>query len=153
MKNLFKYGPLLFITVLMSSCLKANLEVLPVFSDAEITNFRLEYRWVEGEEAYGKLHVVQLPTKNTIDSETNTIISVITLPAASASFPESERSKVSLQNVVGYADLSTAASMHPIGDAPVLGKPGDFSKDNLQYEVVAADGQTKKVWKLTLSGL
>lgn len=39
------------------------------------------------------------------------------------------------------ASISTAAKIIPIGDAPVLGKWGDFSKER-KYKVVAADGKT-----------
>ena len=44
--------------------------------------------------------------------------------------------------------ISTAAIIKPIGDAPKLGVPGDWTKDN-QYEVTAADG-TKKTWTIVV---
>ena len=31
-------------------------------------------------------------------------------------------------------------------------KIGDFSKSDMQYEVIAADGNTTKTWKLVIDG-
>lgn len=42
--------------------------------------------------------------------------------------------------------ISTAARIFPIEGSPVLGTPGDWSKEN-KYEVMAVDG-TKKIWTI-----
>lgn len=65
-------------------------------------------------------------------------------------FTSEIRDKVTLSNLNAYCTISTAATITPIGDTPVLGKIGDFSKSDMQYEVVAADGKTKKPGNLLL---
>ena len=47
------------------------------------------------------------------------------------------------KSAVVILTISTAATAKPVGDAPVLGTPGDWTKDN-QYDIVAADGTTKR---------
>lgn len=147
MKKIFKYLPILFLSLLFTSCLESGLDELPAFSDADITRFRFEHRWLDETNTFAKMQVVQLATDLTIDEGANTINCIVTVPAASANFPEAIRNQVAITNVVGYADISPAAVMEPIGDSPVLGVPGDFGSAN-QYEVKAADGETVKVWTI-----
>lgn len=151
MKKIIKYIPVLLLSLLFTSCLKSGLDGLPAYSDAEITNFRFEYRWMDTTSEFHQLQVVQMNVAKTIDADNHTISCQITVPAASAGFPEEIRNQVSLSNLVGYADISLAATIKPMGDSPTLGDLADFSKGNLQYEVTAADG-TKKVWTLNITG-
>ncbi len=134
----------------MTSCLKSDLEELPAFSDAEITNFRFEYRWIDDSQDYNRLQVVQLDTETNIDSENQKVTCTISVPDSSGDFPEIIRTQVSLSDIVGYADISTAATLAPSNGAPALGEVGDFSSNNLNYEVTAADG-TKVIWSLTIA--
>ena len=62
--------------------------------------------------------------------------------------PADERPNFTESKAVVAVTISTAATIKPIGDAPKLGVPGDWTKDN-QYEVTAADG-TKKVWTIVV---
>jgi len=152
MKKLLKYIPLIVLSVLFSSCLKSGLDDLPAFSDAEIDNFRFEYRWIKQVAGNDQLKVVQITTVKTIDSAAGTIACTLTVPAVSADFPAEVRDNVTLSNLVGYADISLAATMAPLDGAPALGEIADFSSaSSYQYEVTAADG-TKKIWTLTISG-
>lgn len=152
MKKILKYIPILLFSIFFSSCLEHGLEDLPTFEEAKITNMRFEYRWINEASEYSKLELKQLNTNVEIDTIANTVNCTITVPAVKDNFTESVRSNVSLVNIVGYADISTAAVMKPIGDAPILGTVGDFSKSDIQYEVKAADG-TIKIWSLSVSEL
>lgn len=136
---------------MLPSCLSSGLEELPVYTDAEITNFKFEYRWAEKEGKSERLRVKPLNAKVNIDKEKAVITCQITVPAVDAQgFTEEVRSKVALNNIVGFCTISTAATIHPVGSAPHLGKPGDFSQNTMNYEVIAADNKTRKTWKLNI---
>ncbi len=145
MKNIIKFIPVILLSIICTSCLKSGLDDLPAFEEAEITRFRFEYRWFDEGET--QLKVVQIDTESSIDGAT--VDCILTVPDADGDFTTAIRNQVSLTNIVGYADISTAATMAPIGNSPTLGEPGDFSSGNLQYEVTAADG-TKKTWTLNI---
>lgn len=131
--------------ILFTSCLKSDLKDLPAFNDANIDRWDFEYRWDNG----GKFGLVRFSTA--ISSISNDTMYVrATVPNASASFPKSERDKVSLTNIIGMCNISTAATIAPISTAPKLGIPADFSS-SAAYEVTAADGKTKKKWVLSLT--
>lgn len=141
MKKTITYLTLMTIILCLGSCLKSNLEELPAFDEAEITNFRFEYRWMGTNEENEQLRVVQLNNEIQIDSENKRVSCNITVPSSSADFPDDVRAQVSLNNLVGYADISTAATLLPASGSPELGgKVADFSKGNIAYEVTAADG-------------
>lgn len=134
-----------------TSCLTAGLEDLPVYTDADVTNFRFEYRWSEKEGTSDRLRVKPLTVNLTINKEKQEVICNIIVPATdSQGFTDAIRSQVSLHNIVGFCTISTAATINPIGASPSLGKPADFSQNNMSYEVIAADRTTKKTWKLVI---
>jgi hypothetical protein len=54
---------------------------------------------------------------------------------------------LAINAIVGMCNVSMAANIKPVGDAPALGVPADFSKPAV-YEVTAADAVTKKDWVL-----
>lgn len=148
--NYLKYVLLLFTCLSFSSCLTSGLDELPAYEDADIKDFTFEYRWMVKEGSSEKLRVQKLNTEVTL-GENNTVTCQITVPAANDVFTQDIRNQVTLSNLNAYCTISTAATITPIGDTPVLGKIGDFSKSDMQYEVVAADGKTRKVWKLVIS--
>ncbi len=148
-KNLIFFS-ILFVSLIFTSCLKSGLDDIPTYSSAEITNFQFEYRWMEDVNGNNQLKVQPLTTTSVINATKDTISCAITVPAVSATFPVATRDKVVQSNIVGYANISNAASIKPLSGAPVLGAVGDFSATNMQYEVTAADG-TKKVWNLKIS--
>lgn len=149
----FKYLLLIFACTSFTSCLESGLDNLPVYTDADITAFTFEYRWMVKEGTSDKLRVQKMDTDVKIDKEKNTVTCDITVPTSGIKeFTDEVRSKVALTNLTGWCKMSVAAKMAPVGDAPVLGKIGDFSKKDMQYEVTAADGKTKKVWKLIITG-
>lgn len=132
-----------------SSCLESGLDELPAYSDADISSFKFEYRWYN-EANVGNLVVTQMKVATKIDKENQKISCEITVPNVSNTLPAEQREKLSLKNLVGYCDVSTAAIVSPVGDSPTLGKIGDFSGKNLQYKVTAADGSSK-VWTLEIT--
>ncbi|WP_303315424.1 hypothetical protein Q4Q34_15240 [Flavivirga abyssicola] len=149
MNKLIKYIPIIVLGLLLTSCLTSDLDELPTFENADIIDFRFEYRWIDNSSEFSKLKVQSLNRTITIDTISNTVNCTITVPASDDDFPDSVRADVTLSNIVGFADLTTAASMKPIGNAPVLGKVGDFSLSTIQYEVTAANN-TVKVWSLII---
>lgn len=150
MKSIVNYISILGLCLIFSSCLKSGLDDLPAYSDAEITNMKFEYRWIDDVNGNEQMQVVQMSVENTIDDDAGTIDSKITVPDASADFSDDIRQNVELSNLVGYADISLAAVITPLNGAPTFGGVADFSDTPVQYEVVAADG-TSKIWTLTIS--
>lgn len=158
-----KYSYIAFLLVLFSftSCLTGGMEDLPAFEENEITGIqRVEYRYVSddvsnasGQKIVKKVELTR--SKVDIDEEAGTVSIEITVPAATGSFPETERTKCSLKNTDGengicvMASLSTAARLSPVEGAPALGTPGDWSKPN-KYVVTAANGSTK-TWTIQVT--
>lgn len=150
MKKNIIYLQIVIFSFLFTSCLKSGLEDIPTYNDAEISNFQFEYRWMEIVNGNNQLKVQTLNTTSIVNATNDTISCAVTVPAVSANFPLVVRDLVTLSNIVGYANISNAATIKPLSGAPVLGSVGDFSSPNLQYEVKAADG-TKKVWTLKIT--
>lgn len=148
-----KFIFLLVFAPLFSSCIGWGLDELPVYDEAEITDFDLEYRYiVKNENGVERLAVKTLILDVQIDSEAKTIEATPELPDATNDFTEEERSKVTLTSITAYTKISPAAKIEPLDGAPVLGKPGDFSIDR-QYNVTAADGKHSNVWTITVNPL
>lgn len=131
--------------MLASSCLKRDLHELPAFKDANIDRFDFEYRWDDN----GTFRVVRFNTDTPVIDGKNLKVTA-TVPAASGSFTAAVRNNVTSSGIVAMCNISTAATIKPLNDAPQLGVPGDFSKAAM-YEVTAADGVTKNQWTLVLT--
>lgn len=149
MKKGISFILLNLLVLTMTSCLKMNLEELPVYESAEISNLRFEYRW--WDENIKQMRVVEMGVDNTINTEDNELTSIITVPTTTDVFTQEIRDKVTLANLVASLDISTAASVKPTNGSPILGIPEDFSKKEFTYLVTAADGITKKEWKIKIS--
>lgn len=156
MIKLMKSSFLLMLILVCSSCLKGSLEDLPAFEEADITDVKFDFRykdptdkWIDGEP------IVKIVTLNVEEKDINAtnamVTCTVTVPQASAPFTEDIRSSVSLTNIVGKFNLSTAAAIKPLDGAPALGTPGDFSAPR-KYEVIAANG-TKKIWTVHVTAL
>ncbi|MDO4782065.1 MAG: hypothetical protein Q4A09_02465 [Capnocytophaga felis] len=89
--------------------------------------------------------------KSDINKEARSITIELTVPAPNKSFPDEERAKVSLKNLAVVVGVSTAAKVYPIGDAPKLGVPGDWSKPN-KYRVEADNGNSSE-WTIQVTTL
>lgn len=154
MKKFFylKLSVLGLLCVVLTSCLKNDLPELPSYNEALITNVAFEYRFkdplaksIDGEPI---VKFVKLGVNKVIDKEKGTVEVTLTLPGVSGSFSKEIRDQASLSNIVCICDLSAAAIIRPVGDAPKLGVPGDFSSPR-EYEVLAADG-SKKQWTISI---
>lgn len=84
------------------------LEELPAFEDANITNFKFEHRWSVKEGGIDKLQVKEMTVERNINNDTHTVTLNITVPNAGNDFPETERAKVALNNIVGYCSISSS---------------------------------------------
>lgn len=148
MKKLVNIILLVFLMGTVSSCLKSGLDDLPTYNEAEITNLNFEYRW--WDEPHNQMAVKTLTIDKQILKEDNLITCKVTVPAASGSFTDAVRQEVSLSNLIGYMDLSTAARIKPLNGAPKLGSPGDFSAKEFKYLVTAGDG-TEREWTIRIT--
>ena len=138
----------------MTSCIDSGLQELPVYNEAEITAFNLEYRFVtKNANGVDMMAVVTLSNANLqINKEAATITLTATIPAPTTSFTPAERKKVSLEKIIAYGKLSPAAKIEPLEGAPVLGTPGNFTAER-KYKVTAADGKTSKIWTIKINPL
>ena len=135
----------------LSSCIDWGLEELPVYDEADMLDFDLEYRYTDkNDNGYERLAVITLPSSSTIDEDNNTVTVEASVPDPAGSFTQEERNKVSLKSIVGYAKISPAATIQPIDGAPQLGIPGDFSSV-VKYQVTAADEKTVKTWTINIT--
>lgn len=152
MEKIMRFISVMFLSVCMFSCLEAGLDELPVYTEADITDFRFEYRydnpdkiWPDGSNV---IEFVRLTTeKQVFDNEKMEISLTVRVPTAGGTFSEDEREKVFLSNLVGYCYISTAASVKPIEGSPKLGASGDYSFP-VRYMITAADGKTSKIWTI-----
>lgn len=152
MKQFVNIFIVISMTLLCSSCLTKNLEELETYTGNEITGVQgVYYRYYSTETipASGE-PVVRQVSLTVSDAQQNiengTLDFTVSLPT---NFPEAEKGNVSASELVVVVNISTAALIKPVGDAPTLGTPGDWSKSN-QYKVTAANGD-EKIWTLTMN--
>ena len=147
MKRFFNIVTALLLVVMATSCLDSNLESLDTYEGNDITGVSGVYHRYYGTDIIPgsgevKVHQVSLNYGAfKVNKEENSCTFECSLPS---NFPAAERPNFRMSNVVVILNISTAAVIKPIEGAPVLGKPGDWSKPN-KYEVMAANGE-KKIW-------
>lgn len=144
-----KYLIFLLYALFAVSCLESNLDDLPEFDEAEFLDLDMEFRF-EKKNANNVpvMQVVSIPCTINIDKDNGLISVVPSLPNATGDFTAEIRESVSLSKIIVYAQISRAAKVHPIDNAPKLGTFGNWTKEN-KYEVVAANGD-KKVWTIKI---
>ena len=126
MKTLYRYLALALLIVLNTSCLKSGLDELETYDQNDITNIRFEYRW--WDEAAQRLRVIEMGVTKTIDTKAKKIECSIKVPEVTSAFTAGVRNQVSLSTLSINVDVSTAARISPVGDAPAMGTfPADFS--------------------------
>ena len=146
MNKIKRYLPIIILGLFLGSCLKYGLDELPAFEDAEITKFSFEHRAWDYEK--NELKVVKITSSNSIDTINLTIDCLLKVTNSNIT-----KYGIDLDSLVGFAEISVASSIVPVGNAPILGIPGDFSQENIQYEVIGADDKTKKIWTINIEGL
>ncbi len=146
--------------LMFSSCLQKGLDELPAFDNKEILTFAFEYRTIDYssveagyENATGKLSVTYLDQSSTyltytIDSDAATVDCQIVVPLSCTS--PAVQSDITLENLVGYCSVSTAACVTTPSGSPTLGAIDDWSDMSYKYIVVAADGSEKE-WTVTIT--
>jgi hypothetical protein len=144
----------LFVGLLFTSCLKSNLDDLPEFSDSNIVSVqRVEYRFTSTDVSVASgqniVKFVTLDKTAKIDATAKTVTIGVTVPAASTSFPETERANCAVSNIAVLLQVSTAAKIAPESGSPELGIPGDWTSPH-KYIVTAADG-TKTEWTVSVT--
>jgi hypothetical protein len=154
-KNSLQLIMVLVLSLLLVSCLKKDLPVMSNSSLNNISDFNLIYKYMDtvvdnqGSVKENSRIVVRTVQLNKVKSISNDTIYIT--PSFPAGFPSKEKIKVSLNNIVGYANIPDAAIIKPIGSAPVLGTPGNFSAP-VKYQVTAANGSTKN-WVISVAPL
>ena len=119
----------------VSSC-KDDLEA---YEEAEITSVGAYHRYytTEKDALTGEFKVAEkeLEKSNSINEDEAVVTATFTVPAASGSFTDAERAKVSLNKLVVYFNVSTAARVTPLDGSPKLGAPGDWTSER-RYSVI-----------------
>lgn len=138
---------LMIMTVSLSSCLKSDLEDVESSTNCELSNVEFEYRWTKdivdsngNPTGVSELQYKKLDVAKNIDKDNNKIILKLTVPKSSGNFTSEIRDKVSLENIVGMFTVSLASTVQPLGNAPKLGIPGDFSQKSYMYRIKSAAG-------------
>lgn len=136
-----------------NSCLESGLDELETYTDTKITAINFEYRWMVPENANDpwsgeKLQVKTLTTQAQIKD--GVVKCEITVPNVSGTFNEQVRNSVTLQNIIAYLTISPGATVKAVGSTPALGHKGDFSKSDLKYKVISADGRNQQEWQLVI---
>ena len=148
MKKFLNILAAMLLAVVSTSCLEHDLEELDLHSGCDVTNGNVYYRYISDEVHPGtganKVKQIYLAAARTQDLEN----CVYTIRYVTTNIPEAQRGNFKESEAVVEVTISTAATIKPIGDAPKLGVPGDWTADH-QYEVTAADG-TKKTWTIVV---
>jgi hypothetical protein len=130
----------------LSSCLKHNLPETKDSNQNNIADFIYYYKYADttvvnagtpNEQKNVSVRTITLNYTKTISNDT--IYVKPTLPAA---MPLSIKVKISLTNIWATANIPNAARIDPVGEAPVLGTPGNYSQP-VTYKVTAANGSSK----------
>lgn len=159
MKKFLNILAVMFLTVISTSCLEHDLKELPLHSGCDITRVDCYYRWVSDDVHPGsesekvKQVYVSAYSRTYVTDENDPTKGVCTIRYSKENIPaaykaDCEKNYPDERGMVVAVTISTAATMKPIGDAPQLGVPADWTNDH-EYEVTAADG-TKKIWKIVV---
>lgn len=157
MKTIVNLFAIVCLGVIGTSCLKDDLGGSFNSSLAEMTDFRLHFKWQDTtvdkqrtNEEFTRItiKVVQMNYTKKVDAAARTL--QIT-PSFPSDFPIKYKRKASLTYLWGVAYISSAATIAPLNGSPRLGTPGDYSKP-VSYEITAANGN-KKTWTITVDPL
>ena len=148
MKKLLKIMAALLLAVISTSCLESGLEDLDTYKECDITSGEIYWRYYGTDKIPGsnelQVKQVRLARAIEVDNDNNTLY----IRYTTTNIPEAERGNFTEEKAVVAVTISTAAIIKPVGDAPTLGAPGNWAKDN-KYEVTAANGD-KKTWTIVV---
>jgi len=156
MKYMFKFILLAMCIASLTSCLKKDLPGIKSSNQNNLTGFYLEYKWLDTNYiAAGTPKAdtsIVVSSVQFTDANSPQIISNDTLyayPIFPSNLPLAQQLQVSLDHIIGYADIPDGAIIKPLNGAPELGVPGDYTKP-ATYEITAADG-TKATWVIVVN--
>lgn len=140
----------LVLALACTSCLEYDLKELDTFKGADISSTFVYHRYVDASytsslSGANAIKQAALNVTNDIDAEAGTCVITAVVPS---NFPASEVSKVNTSLLVVAVQISAAAVIAPVGDAPALGTPADWSSPH-KYVVTAANGDTKE-WTVSV---
>ena len=139
--------------LLFSSCLKSNLPAYPAYGSDYINEVYFQYRWLDSNVVSNGQPVVaveNLSVTQQIDTATGTITCQVTVPPVNGDFDAYQRSLVSLDSIWVYVDISSGATVTPVGSAPVFAYQGNYSIPQ-QYRVTAANPDSSRVWTIKVT--
>jgi hypothetical protein len=151
MKKIILYLSLFILPALMFNSCRWGLDELPVFEEAKLSNFWFEHREIikknypNGQE-YEVVQFTDMKSACTfqiISENDNSADCRVTINKSKVN------KTISLDNIVGKATISTAATIQAINSSPVLGTPGNFT-NQASYLVKAADNLTQKTYTITV---
>ena len=131
---------MLVASLALTSCLESGLEDLDTYEGNDITAGFAYYRYIDASKT-----MVVSGENAEIDPATGTCTLTFKVPS---NFTAAERADVNVGKLVVTAQISSAAVMNPVGDAPRLGVPADWTSAH-QYKVTAANGASK-IWTINI---
>ena len=147
--------PLCLFTLLplMTSCLESGLDDIENSDLCQLSTITMEYRWMtQNANGYEQMARQQTTLSSNAPDENNEIHVTVTVPPMSNTFPRDIRKTVTLDGLYLTSTISASAKIQPLGNAPVMGKPGHFEVgQTYQYLVTAANGQTA-TYSITIDG-
>ena len=147
MKKFLNILAAMMLAVISTSCLESNLEELEVYSGCEVTQGYVYWRWITDDVHPGSEDNYVKQTEMTYSGggghSLDKVNQKLIIRYHGGYVATSERPNINASKLVVALQVSTAAFVKPVGDAPALGVPGDWTKEH-QYDVIAADGTTKR---------
>jgi hypothetical protein len=141
------------LSALLSSCLKHDLPAYPLANGDYITNIYFQYRYLDSNAlAFGQptVAVENLVLQDEIDTANHTIYCQLTVPAPSGDFDQYQWNQVSLDSIWAETEISYAATVTPVGDAPAFSYQGNYSIPQ-QYKVQAALPDSVQIWTIQVT--
>ncbi len=147
------YFLLLGCLTLFTSCLESGLDDIENSDLCQLSTITMEYRWItQNANGYDQMARQQMTLSQNAPDANNEIHVTVTVPPMSNTFPRDVRKGVTLDGLYLTSTISASASIQPLGDAPVMGKPGHFEVGKTyQYLVTAANGKTQ-TYSITIDG-
>ena len=140
-------------SLLLASCLKHDLPNYPLATGDYINHVYFQYRWLDSSiinNGQPTVNVEDLTVVEQIDTANSTVYCQVTVPAASGDFDTYQRNLVTLDSIWVYADVSNAANVVPVGNAPQFAYQGNYAIPQ-QYRVTAAFPDSTRVWTINVT--
>jgi hypothetical protein len=137
----------------LSSCLKHNLPPYPLATGDYITNIYFQYRYLDSnamEWGQPTVAIENLILQDQIDTPNHTIYCQLTVPSPSGDFDQYQWNQVTLDSIWAVTEISYAATVTPVGNAPAFSYQGNYSIPQ-QYKVQAAFPDSVQIWTINVT--